>query len=179
MTSREEEMKERRALARSTNAVTYRDLASLDTSLGGRFSVGGDVSGSEPVVRYPRQPLGSPWNDPLPRTEPPLGWSVEDQEPTGTFEEIEASIANASPAHSPEGDDALMAGQAPSLSQSGDVERPAIPPASASSVYSFPGDAVEGHAPAVAEQSDASAVGVVPSSELADLVSRLVVRNER
>ena len=182
MTSKQDEQKERRALTGSTTTTTFRDMANLDLSLGGRFAVPGskpDVSGSEEITRYPRLPPSNPWSSDLVGVEPPLGWSVEDQEPTGTFEEIEASIANASPAHSPEGDDALMAGQAPSLSQSGDVERPAIPPASASSVYSFPGDAVEGHAPAVAEQSDASAVGVVPSSELADLVSRLVVRNER
>jgi hypothetical protein len=64
----------------------------LDTSLGGRFAAGGDVSGAEEATHYPRQPENSPWShDPVPPEEP-LGFSVQDVEPCGTPVEIAASI---------------------------------------------------------------------------------------
>lgn len=115
MTSKADEMKERRALAGSTTDVTtYHQLHNLDTSLGGRFSVGGEVTGSSPITRYPA--ASAPWSGPQVGLEEPLGYSVEDQEPTGTFEEIQASRASGASRLSSFPDDAT--GEAPATPQS-------------------------------------------------------------
>ena len=50
------------------------------------------VSGSEPHVSYPA--AAGPWADPVQvPQEPSLGYAIDAQEPTGTFQEIERSIA--------------------------------------------------------------------------------------
>jgi len=95
--SKEQEQKERKALlGSSTDATSYRDLANLDNSLSGRFAIvpGAEpsVSGRKPFVEYPA--AAPPWSGPQVGVEQPLGWSVEDQEPTGTFEEIQRSAAS-------------------------------------------------------------------------------------
>jgi hypothetical protein len=84
MKSSDAEQRERQALVGSTNEFTsYRDRAIADLQLEaqGRHARGTAVVGSQPFVRYPRQPEASPWaGDPVPPEEP-LGWSVEAQEP--------------------------------------------------------------------------------------------------
>ena len=49
--------------------------------------------GAEPVPAYPGS--GGPWNDPFIRMmhEPPTGFAVDAQEPTGTAQEIERSLS--------------------------------------------------------------------------------------
>jgi hypothetical protein len=97
MTSRQEEQAERRKLVGSNTTTTFRDMANLDLSLGGRFAVPGskpDVSGSEEVTRYPRLPPGNPWSHDPVGVEPPTGQEIDWVEPCGTAQEIEASIAS-------------------------------------------------------------------------------------
>jgi hypothetical protein len=65
---------------------TYHSFAQSDLTddRGGRFATLDKpaVTGSSPIA-YPNQPPGSPWHsDPCP-PEPPLGYSVEEQEPVG------------------------------------------------------------------------------------------------
>jgi hypothetical protein len=105
MTSRQEEQAERKRLVGSTNATTYRDLANLDTSLGGRFSEGGTVTGTQPETHYPRLPEGSWSHDPT-GVEPPLGYAIDALEPTGNPHEIDVA---ASLAQSVGGEDAAGA----------------------------------------------------------------------
>src|SRR5262245_57466887 len=67
-------------------AATYHSVAqaALDDERGGRYSGQGKptITGSS-QIHYPRQPAGSPWaRDECP-PEPPLGFSVEDQEAVG------------------------------------------------------------------------------------------------
>jgi hypothetical protein len=100
MTAKADEMKERRALVGSTTTITsdnppttFHALANLDNSLGGRFATGGDVSGTEEVVRYPRQSPNSPWSSSsrVP-DEPPLGFAIDAVDNvTGEFNELAAS----------------------------------------------------------------------------------------
>jgi hypothetical protein len=76
--------------------TTLHSLASLDTSLDGRFAAESDlVSGAEPSVNYPRLPASSPWSaeQPQPGPEPPLGVEIDEQEPVGTPAEVAQSIA--------------------------------------------------------------------------------------
>ena len=105
MKSSQIEQAERRELAGSTSATTYRDLANLDTSLGGRFLGGGDVSGAEEATHYPRLPEGSWSHDPT-GVEPPLGYAIDALEPTGNPHEIDVA---ASLAQSVGGEDAAGA----------------------------------------------------------------------
>lgn len=75
--------------------TTLHQMASLgvDFDLGGRFSPGGSVTGSEPTAQQPRLPANSPWGDgPQPGLDPPLGVEIDQQEPTGTPQEVSASI---------------------------------------------------------------------------------------
>jgi hypothetical protein len=59
---------------------------------GGRYAKPMNVIGSTPTVDYPRLPSG-PWADPVQvPPEEPLGFSVEDHEPVGTIQEIQASL---------------------------------------------------------------------------------------
>jgi hypothetical protein len=79
-------------------ATTYHSVAqaSVDDERGGRYATEGSkqtVVGSSPIA-YPRQPENSPWHhDPCP-PEPPLGYSVDEQEPVGEVFEREASAAS-------------------------------------------------------------------------------------
>ena len=67
-------------------ATSYHDLSDLsDPPRGGRYKI--------PSSTDDGPKIGTPWNklwanDPV---EPPLGWSVEEQEPTGEQHEIAAS----------------------------------------------------------------------------------------
>jgi hypothetical protein len=92
--SNEIDQKLRRLFAGSTGVMTFHSRASVELELeghAGRFKNDTIVSGSGPSVQYPRLPDGNPWSsDPVP-PEPPLGWSVETQEPCGEAWEIEAS----------------------------------------------------------------------------------------
>ena len=55
-------------------ATTYYEIAQIDELGGGRFK-------QEPrVPEYPRQPANSPWSQPDPNVEPPLGFSVDAQD---------------------------------------------------------------------------------------------------
>ena len=90
------EQAERCALAGSTAATTYHRQAQVaqELELGGRFGKAKVVVGTEPTVQYPRLPSG-PWADPVRvPDEPPLGFSVNDLEPTGEPFEVERSLAN-------------------------------------------------------------------------------------
>jgi hypothetical protein len=95
MKSSDMEQADRRRLAGSTtSATTYRDLAEAGLSLEaqGRHAAKAAVSGSKAVPHYPA--ASGPWNDPVQvPDEPPLGWSVEAQEPVGETFEIAASSA--------------------------------------------------------------------------------------
>jgi hypothetical protein len=85
----------RRILAEERRLRTYHGQAqaSIDDERGGRFAYSGNtttVTGASPVS-YPAQPAGSPWHhDPI-GTEPPLGYSVDEQEPVGEPFEVAAS----------------------------------------------------------------------------------------
>jgi hypothetical protein len=115
MKSSQSEQAERKRLAGSTSATTFHALANLDYSLGGRFSAGGSVSGSEEGTDYPRLPADSPWSADPTGVEPPLNYRVDDLEPTGEPHEIE--IAAASLAESVGGEDAAGLADAPSGSR--------------------------------------------------------------
>jgi hypothetical protein len=179
MTSKQDEQKERRALTGSTTTTTFRDMANLDLSLGGRFAVPGskpDVSGSEEITRYPRLPPSNPWSSDLVGVEPPLGWSVEDQECCGTFEEIQRSASSVFPS--------LVATAPPlELTRSdskggGDLSRVAstIPKVDASRAggrlhsrkVSFPS--------ATVETPPAFSSGNISKAELDELLGRLIVK---
>jgi hypothetical protein len=98
MTSHHDEQKQRRELAGSTGAMTYHSRAIADLQLeqgqSGRFTQGAEVSGSKLAAVYPRMPEGSPWHSDIVFPEEPLGYSVEDLEPTGTPQEIAASLGH-------------------------------------------------------------------------------------
>jgi hypothetical protein len=87
---------------------TYHSVAqaSIDDDRGGRFALGDSkqtVIGSSPIS-YPQQPSTSFWNsDPVP-PEPPLGYSVEAQEPVGEVFERGSTPATAASVSRSEGD---------------------------------------------------------------------------
>src|SRR5947207_2617002 len=65
------------------DACAYSDFVSDDA--GGRFrkQQPSTITGAQPVIQYPRQPVSSPWaSDPV-GTEPPLGFPIDQMEPTG------------------------------------------------------------------------------------------------
>jgi len=90
--------RERRKVMENDRKVmaTYHSHAqsSIDDERGGRYATEGSkqtVIGSSPIA-YPQQPSTSPWHsDPCP-PEPPLGYSVEEMEPTGEMFEREAPV---------------------------------------------------------------------------------------
>lgn len=94
MTSHQQEQKERRSLAGSTNeTTTYRDIAARDLSLegGGRYSQPTTIVGSTPTIRYPQ--ASGPWTGGDPAgVEPPIGIDVSFVEPCGTAQEVASSI---------------------------------------------------------------------------------------
>jgi hypothetical protein len=97
------EQGERRALAGSTAATTYHRQAQVaqGLELGGRFAKASVVVGAEPAVQYPP---GPDWTRNEVPQEPPLGFSVNDLEPTGEPFEVERSLtqsAASEPASSP------------------------------------------------------------------------------
>jgi len=69
-------------------------LAGIDDERGGRYAAEGSkrtVIGSSPVA-YPAQPATSPWHHDPCSPEPPLGYSVEAQEPVDEmFERADAA----------------------------------------------------------------------------------------
>lgn len=77
----------RRIMTEERRMRTYHGQATagIEDDRGGRYAASGSsptVTGSSPI-RYPAQPAHSPWHhDPI-GTEPPLGYSVEAQEPVG------------------------------------------------------------------------------------------------
>ena len=92
----------KRAILENDRKATYHSIAqsAVDDDRGGRFAFSDSkatVTGSSPIA-YPQQPPTSPWHsDPCP-PEPPLGYSIEDQEPVGeVFEQQAAAEASAKP----------------------------------------------------------------------------------
>src|SRR5215831_20291940 len=102
----------RRIMLEERRLRTYHGQAqaSMNDERGGRYAHSGNsttVTGASPVS-YPAQPAGSPCHhDPLP-TEPPLGYSVDEQEPVGeVFERGSTSTpVSEGPAMSAHADDA-------------------------------------------------------------------------
>jgi hypothetical protein len=93
MTTKQDEKRERLALAGSTSTTTYHALGNVDTSLGGRFAVAGDVIGAaQPSVQYPRLPPGN-WTEDPTGVEPPLNYRIDDLEPTGEAHEIDVAAS--------------------------------------------------------------------------------------
>jgi hypothetical protein len=96
--SREEKLRiledERRANTRAAMQAV------LDPTLAGRFAkeVKADFTvGRDEAVHYPRLPSG-PWGSgPQVGLEPPLGFSVNDLEPTGELHELQHSVETATP----------------------------------------------------------------------------------
>jgi hypothetical protein len=79
---------------RKSKAGTYHQIAETEfTGDRGRWTARerSTVIGSEPVT-YPKLPDASPWaNNPVGQ-EPPLGFSIDALEPTGTHVEVEQSL---------------------------------------------------------------------------------------
>jgi hypothetical protein len=181
MTSKADEQKERRALAGSTTTTTFRDMANLDLSLGGRFAVPGskpDVSGSDEVVRYPRLPSTSPWaSDPV-GVEPPTNYRIDDLEPTGEFHELAASqglpsleaTSAPAPTTSDDAGAALQVGSKANPKVDGPSSRDVA--ASKPGVPFLSSGSVERDIPAFSS-------GKISQSDLADLLGRLVVPTQR
>lgn len=100
MKSSDAEMKERKALVGSTTTMTFfsQAIAHLGLESQGRHAAAAkaSVTGSARVPQYPKMPSGSPWAEDLSGVEPPLGWSLEAQEPVGEPFEIAASLASPS-----------------------------------------------------------------------------------
>jgi hypothetical protein len=77
---------------RRQNTMHGRALTELDQLMQGRFAKPTEVTGTEatpeafPAAEWTRQDTG---------LEPVLGYSIEDQEPTGTQNEVQASIRRA------------------------------------------------------------------------------------
>jgi hypothetical protein len=91
---------ERRKLIeeRRVRAATYHSvaMAGVDDERGGRYANAdsrASVIGASPIA-YPAQPEGSPWHRDPCGTEPPLGYSVDEQEPVGeVFERASTTAA--------------------------------------------------------------------------------------
>ena len=76
-------------------------LAGIDDERGGRYAAEGSkrtVIGSSPVA-YPAQPATSPWHHDPCSPEPPLGYSVDEQDPVG--EKFEQAASSAQGADTP------------------------------------------------------------------------------
>jgi hypothetical protein len=80
-------------LARRAGTYFSQASAGMDDERGGRFA-----ALNKPTVTgsgggwAPKQPPNSPWAKDHCPPEPPLGWSVDDQEPVGEPHEIERSL---------------------------------------------------------------------------------------
>ena len=181
MTSKADEMKERLALTGSTTTTTFRDMANLDLSLGGRFAVPGskpDVSGSEEVTRYPKLPPTSQWaGTTQPGVEPSLGYAIDDLEPTGEFFERASSgliplpdDGTPAPTTSDDAGAALQVGSKANPKVDGPSSRDVA--ASKPGVPFLSSGSVERDIPAFSS-------GKISQSDLADLLGRLVVPTQR
>jgi hypothetical protein len=102
-------MAERRRILQQEQASTLFERARVAEQLDGERSKSA-VTGTKPTQDFPAIPSG-PWSSTYGqlRPEPPLGYSVEDQEPTGeafevarSLEELAASSSAPSSASSPE-----------------------------------------------------------------------------
>jgi hypothetical protein len=93
MTSKADEMKDRKKLVGSTtDFTTYHQLTS--TEVGGRFAIDSprpSLTGEARDVRYPRLPSNSPWSHDPVGVEPPTNYRIDQLEPTGEFHELAAS----------------------------------------------------------------------------------------
>ena len=72
-------------------------------SPGGRFRSEEAISGTTPAVHYPKLPSSSPWASDNVGVEPPLGVSIEDQQPTGEAFEVDRSLELATSSSAPPG----------------------------------------------------------------------------
>jgi hypothetical protein len=96
---------EQRYRQRQTRNTYFSHAGDVELELRGRFAkvLPTTVTGSEPVVRYPKQPEGSPWAcDPTP-TEPPLGIDVHAQEAVGEPHELATKAAGGASERSGDG----------------------------------------------------------------------------
>jgi hypothetical protein len=124
MTTKAEEMKERKALSGSTSATTYRQMAEVNEELGGRWSKADLLVGKTPAIQYPK---GADWTRNDVGVEPPLNYSIEELMPVGEPHEIAqaAELAGEVGTSSPPTASALVAlPAAPTSDQSPDVVRP-------------------------------------------------------
>src|SRR5258708_40202925 len=107
MTNPDITQKEKRAILENDRLVrkgTYFGVAAADADMekGGRYAALNkpSVTGADPSVagywgaRYPAQPPNSPWAKDHYPPEPPLGFSVEDQAPTGEWHEVQKSLSS-------------------------------------------------------------------------------------
>jgi hypothetical protein len=86
-----EELRNRQRLREPPAPSCYHQMArhGVDLTLTGEGSPAGYVAGSEPFVRYPASGYSG---GPQPGLEPPLGVEIDQQEPTGTFAEVQRSL---------------------------------------------------------------------------------------
>jgi len=70
---------------------SYFDQARIGAALA-KDGAANIYSGEHEHVGYPKLPDTSPWSGPQPGQEMPLGFSVDAQEPTGNFHEVQQSI---------------------------------------------------------------------------------------
>jgi hypothetical protein len=100
MTNPEITMKDKKEVLENDRLATYHALAqsSIDDERGGRYAAvrrPATFIGAGPVS-YPKLPEDSPSNQmAMMPDEPPLGYSVNDQDPTGEIWEQEASRGDA------------------------------------------------------------------------------------
>jgi hypothetical protein len=92
----------RRIIAEERRLRTYHGHAqsAVDEDRGGRFAFSGSptsITGSSPVS-YPAQPENSPWRKDKCPPEPPLGFDINAQEPTGEVFEREGTPPSSSSA---------------------------------------------------------------------------------
>src|SRR5262245_23373298 len=93
------EIVRRIAAAQERRGRTYLGQTQDLDDMGGRFArvVRTTVTGTEPITRYPNQPVDSPWHaDPI-GTEPPLGVSVDAIEPVGELHERFQDVSSSGP----------------------------------------------------------------------------------
>jgi hypothetical protein len=93
---------------------TYRDHARANDEEGGRFA----VEANSPAEQYPRLPETSPWSQPQPGLEPPLGADNEMGSPVfpivlGEPHDVERAANLLLPARSAESGDVATAGSQP------------------------------------------------------------------
>jgi hypothetical protein len=97
-------------------AATLREMHSVvSPEAGGRFAhrLIEHINTRGPTLEYPRLPSGSPWSGPQVGDEPPLGYSVEDLEPTGEPHEVAAGLPLPDSADLPPLGSADLAGSSP------------------------------------------------------------------